>query len=211
MHPVLMTLVALGINSGDGPVQAPKAPVPHVCETGCDTCGPVGHGHGHWAAHRAVKKALHAQHQMMPQTCYEPTFGCYTGSRFMHRYPAFHGSYYRRPYNYRNVFDYPWHAELHEPTSLFSYNVEAPAASPTPAGGENLPVRTIQPSTTTRRMEREEQPVRTSPIGTGVKPGNPFRSASVSMTDDSSSEPSDSASSRRKTRRGAISTPRLRR
>jgi hypothetical protein len=61
----------------------------------------------------------------MPQTCYSPRYGCYPGNnRHLHRYPAFHGSYYRRPYNYRNVLDYPWHAELHEPTSLFSYNVE---------------------------------------------------------------------------------------
>ena len=60
----------------------------------------------------------------MPQTCYNPRFGCYSGNnRHMHRYPAFHGYYYRRPYNYRNLADYPWHAELHEPTSHFSYNV----------------------------------------------------------------------------------------
>ncbi len=58
----------------------------------------------------------------MPQTCYAPRYGCYPGNnRHMHRYPAFHGVYYRRPYNYRNLFDYPWHAELREPTSLFSY------------------------------------------------------------------------------------------
>ncbi|MDA7950307.1 MAG: hypothetical protein MPJ24_02380 [Pirellulaceae bacterium] len=60
----------------------------------------------------------------MPQTCYSPTFGCYPGnSREIHRYPAFHGTYYRKPYNYRNLFDYPWHADLHEPVSLFTYNV----------------------------------------------------------------------------------------
>lgn len=59
----------------------------------------------------------------MPQTCYSPRFGCYPGNnREMHRYPAFHGTFYRRPYNYRNLFDYPWHAELHEPTSHLSYN-----------------------------------------------------------------------------------------
>lgn len=78
-----------------------------------------------------------------PQTCYAPRFGCYPGNnRFMHRYPAFHGYHYRRPYNYRNVFDYPWHAELHEPTSHFSYNVldESPAAPLAPP----LPAEEIQ-------------------------------------------------------------------
>lgn len=60
----------------------------------------------------------------MPQTCYSPRYGCYPGNgRCIHRYPAFHGVYYRRPYNYRNLFDYPWHAQLHEPTSMFSYHV----------------------------------------------------------------------------------------
>jgi len=60
-----------------------------------------------------------------PQTCYAPHFGCYPGNnRHMHRYPAFHGVYYRKAYNYRNVFDYPWHAGLHEPSSLFSYGVD---------------------------------------------------------------------------------------
>ena len=65
----------------------------------------------------------------MPQTCYSPRYGCYPGNgRCIHRYPAFHGTYYRRPYNYRNLFDYPWHAQLHEPTSLFSYDVPAEEA-----------------------------------------------------------------------------------
>lgn len=59
----------------------------------------------------------------MPQSCYNPSFGCYPSTRFMHRYPAFHGYYYRKAYNYRHYFDYPWHAGLHEPTSMFSYGV----------------------------------------------------------------------------------------
>jgi hypothetical protein len=65
------------------------------------------------------------------QSCYDPKYGCYgANDRHFQRYPAFHGTFYRRPYNYRNLFDYPWHAELHEPTSLFSYNVPND-----PAGG----------------------------------------------------------------------------
>ena len=60
----------------------------------------------------------------MPQSCYNPRYGCYgSNNRWMHRYPAFHGTFYRAPYNYRNVFDYPWQAGLHEPTSMFSFNV----------------------------------------------------------------------------------------
>ena len=67
----------------------------------------------------------------MPQTCYNPSFGCYASTRYMHRYPAFHGYYYRNAYNYRNYFDYPWHAGLHEPTSHFSYHVPPEGQAPT--------------------------------------------------------------------------------
>lgn len=59
----------------------------------------------------------------MPQTCYDPPYGCYYGSRWNNRYPAFHGTYYRKAYNYRNYFDYPWHAEMHEPASQRSHHV----------------------------------------------------------------------------------------
>ena len=55
----------------------------------------------------------------MPQTCYQPRFGCYPGNpRTIHRYPAFHGYYYRAPYNYRHYFEYPWHAQPHEPQAF---------------------------------------------------------------------------------------------
>jgi hypothetical protein len=81
---------------------------------------------------------------MMPQTCYNPTYGCYRGSRYIHRYPPFHGTFYRRPYNYRTYFDYPWHAQPHEPTSLFSYNTaeeaaEEAAPEPPPSTSRSTP------------------------------------------------------------------------
>lgn len=83
------------------------------------------------AGHCASCDQLHWTQKLgcgpMPQTCYSPRYGCYPGnSRFIHRYPAFHGAYYRLPYNYRNQFDYPWNAEMHEPTSLYSYNTFDP-------------------------------------------------------------------------------------
>ena len=70
----------------------------------------------------------------MPQTCYAPRFGCYPGnSRHMHRYPAFHGYYYRQPYNYRHTFDYPWHATPHEPQPFYSYRgATLPSDEPLP-------------------------------------------------------------------------------
>ena len=57
--------------------------------------------------------------QPMPQTCYSPHYGCYPGNgRDIHRYPAFHGYYYRQAYNYRPLFEYPWQAGMHEPLPL---------------------------------------------------------------------------------------------
>jgi hypothetical protein len=61
----------------------------------------------------------------MPQTCYQPRFGCYPGNpRTIQRYPAFHGYYYRAPYNYRHLFEYPWHAQPYEPQPLRPQTVE---------------------------------------------------------------------------------------
>lgn len=90
----------------------------------------AGHeGDGHYVVDQGASYGADASgyvgHCLMPQNCYSPRYGCYPGnSRFLHRYPAFHGYSFRKPYNYRNVFDYPWHAELHEPTSLFAFEVE---------------------------------------------------------------------------------------
>ncbi|MBX3415544.1 MAG: hypothetical protein KF708_22865 [Pirellulales bacterium] len=90
----------------------------------CETCGTGGCASGACAGDGLTWEQRWFCGPM-PQTCYEPRYGCYPGNaRTNHRYPAFHGSYYRSPYNWRNAFDYPWHAEPHEPTSLFSYQTE---------------------------------------------------------------------------------------
>ena len=104
-----------------------------VADTGCNECQSSQCGSQCGAAHGRLHGCLLAMWsdptrgawgRPMPQTCYAPRFGCYPGNnRHMHRYPAFHGTYYRRGYNYRTLFDYPWQAGLHEPTSLFSYGV----------------------------------------------------------------------------------------
>jgi len=94
---------------------------------GCDVCADHGRGHGLLGGRRRGRAGHCAA---MPQTCYSPRYGCYPGnSRDIQRYPAFHGSYYRRAYNYRRYFEYPWHASLHEPTSYFSYNVPPQGSS----------------------------------------------------------------------------------
>lgn len=123
MHAILLTLAALGAGPGDKVILDPGAAGFPEAPAWMGGPAPVDAGGGH-PRHRDMKRAQRAMRNMMPQTCYDPVFGCYRGSRFMNRYPAFHGTYYRRPYNYRTVFDYPWHADPHEPTSLFSYNVE---------------------------------------------------------------------------------------
>lgn len=116
----------------------------------CDSCQQQG-GHGNNGRLRACGP--------MPQSCYDPKVGCYGGNdRRMQRYPAFHGTYYRRPYNYRNLFDYPWHADLHEPTSLFSYNV--------PGANENQPG---VPSPADAAARAQRGPTVASPIPNSVR------------------------------------------
>jgi hypothetical protein len=45
-----------------------------------------------------------------------PYFTCYSHHRNrLDCYPSFHEQYYRRPYNYRVLFDYPWHENLYGP------------------------------------------------------------------------------------------------
>jgi hypothetical protein len=48
---------------------------------------------------------------------YEPPyFDCYSRHRkWLDCYPGFHEIHYRRPYNYRVLFDYPWHEDVHGP------------------------------------------------------------------------------------------------
>jgi hypothetical protein len=130
MHAVLLTLIALGggADLASGRITQSNADIYSASALGgggydgggCSTCGGAGGG-GHFANKGGHMGGWFGH---MPQTCYSPRYGCYYGSnRHMNRYPAFHGTFYRRPYNYRNLFDYPWHAEMHEPTSMFSYNV----------------------------------------------------------------------------------------
>jgi hypothetical protein len=128
----------------------------------CEACADGGHGHGRGQRGGCLGP--------MPQSCYNPSFGCYASSRFMHRYPAFHGYYYRSAYNYRHYFDYPWHAGLHEPTSHFSYNVPGQAA------GESVvsppPVPTAEPAAVVEPRSIIRKASAIEPIGSPT-PANP--------------------------------------
>lgn len=137
MRALFLSLIALGACAPAMASERITQSSAEIYETsaggGCED-GSCGQGAGHFYY---KKQHLGGWFGHMPQTCYSPRYGCYYGNnRHMHRYPAFHGTYYRRPYNYRNLFDYPWHAEMHEPTSMFSYNVAAeemgPSNIPTP-------------------------------------------------------------------------------
>jgi hypothetical protein len=149
----------------------------------CDECNAGGGGHhGHKGQYGGYLRGCFGP---MPQTCYNPSYGCYASTRHMHRYPAFHGTYYRKAYTYRNYFDYPWHAGLHEPTSHFSYHVsgETPAETvPTPSaeGSARMtpaPVRQAMPAPVRAAMPA---PVRAAmPAAVHAAP-SPARVAAVS-------------------------------
>ncbi len=158
MNAILLTALALaGADSTAihaGPAGAGEA---YYDQCGGGHCGRLGHRHGSRANCWGP----------MPQTCYDPAYGCYPGTRFMNRYPAFHGTYYRRPYNYRHAFDYPWHADLHEPTSYFSYHVSgdaggarfAPPQPPAPVAG--IPLHERLQQATRRPVERSSKGLQT--------------------------------------------------
>ena len=100
---------------------------------------------------RIFHGALHVKFGPMPQSCYLQHYGCYPGSsRGMHRYPAFHGSFYRRPYNYRNVFDYPWQADLHEPIPLVPYDVNNQETNRELPGNYRVEGETLPPAVQTQ-------------------------------------------------------------
>ena len=192
MHAVLLTLIVLGgdavatgritQSSADfyraSPASYTATRTGYLATTGhgggveqgasggsCDTCGGGGGkaGGGHFSGNHLGGWFGH-----MPQTCYDPRYGCYYGGgRHMHRYPAFHGTFYRQPYNYRNVFDYPWHAEMHEPTSHFSYNVTGEQQQTAP-GIQAEPIRTTPTPPTPPAPEPEMFDARYAPIGSGV-------------------------------------------
>jgi len=104
----------------------------------------------------------------MPQTCYNPRFGCYAGtSRTMHRYPAFHGYYYRSPYNYRHYYEYPWHASPHDPQAYFTQRMAMEGQEiivPTPqteiGGPAPAPIPTAPQTTTQGSQARRDTYVR---------------------------------------------------
>jgi hypothetical protein len=71
------------------------------------------------------------QFRSMPQTCYSPSFGCYPGNgRDIQRYPPFYGTFYRRAYNYRQLQEWPWLAEPHEPVGYAAPCLAGPVAMP---------------------------------------------------------------------------------
>ncbi len=126
MHAILLTLLV--VTGADQPLEAPVDQAPSnqateavtqgECAQGCDECG----AGAKVARRNPLCSWLCDLCGPMPQTCYSPHFGCYPGSsRTIHRYPAFHGYYYRQPYNYRHLFDYPWHATPHQPVGFFAY------------------------------------------------------------------------------------------
>ena len=128
MNALVLTVLALGgadaslayagsIGGGSGGYAASAGGF----QEGCDECNECDQGGGRHGG--GQNRGLKGWCGPMPQSCYNPSFGCYANTRYMHRYPAFHNYYYRATYNYRHNFDYPWHAGLHEPTSMFSYHV----------------------------------------------------------------------------------------
>lgn len=189
MRLMMITLLTLG--SAVGQVFAGEPGSAPVAEEYYDDCYEPGVGRGRLHSHMHYK---HAVRDTSPQTCYSPRFGCYhSNERHMNRYPAFHGTFYRNSYNYRNYFDYPWHAQPHEPTSLFSHNVgedqpepQAPAAPPQ---ARRQPVRPNESRTPTPAAANSPTPAARTTLSTKPKtaslPASSVRQVSTSETSSS--------------------------
>jgi hypothetical protein len=170
---VLLTLLAVTGTDGYVPVGDQHDA---AVSTSCDSCGQGG-GRISMAAKmqqkRIAKPPTGNIFGMMPQTCYNPPYGCYAPTRFTHRYPAFHGHYYRDPYNYRYYFDYPWHAEMHEPTSLYSYNTERSVPTGTPLPSHAKASTQSAPQTASRSapvvQPQQRLPVIATPTSAGQR------------------------------------------
>jgi len=150
MNAILLTVLALSGGGGDIAYGSEYA-------ESCDACADGHGGNCRGGLCQGLLGQKHAWMGPMPQSCYNPSFGCYANTRHMHRYPAFHGYYYREAYNYRHYFDYPWHAGLHEPTSHFSYNVPGAPA------GESPPVPAAEPAAESPRRIRSARVI--DPLG----------------------------------------------
>lgn len=150
MHAVLVTFVLLTAAHQPAAVADQQPNAAAVADSGgsCDSCQGEACGDAcRTGCLSGLRSSLWDWFGPMPQTCYAPRFGCYPGNdRHMHRYPAFHGYYYRQPYNYRHAFDYPWHAQPHEPVGYFTYQKDPSVdESLTPVPAEGTPPAAVEP------------------------------------------------------------------
>ena len=145
MHAALLT-VMLALGADESIVE--YAPEPDMAAAGAAAGiaqrDPIRSDSGVRGMFNDMFSYVPAWFRRMPQTCYSPRFGCYPGNgRDIQRYPAFHGTYYRRAYNYRQLYEYPWHAAPHEPLGFYARSApeevvalpEASGMSPAPTNG----------------------------------------------------------------------------
>lgn len=129
MHTVFLTII-FAVGAGDSPTIANRArmmqePYPGEASIVGQSIGapspyePPRDPQACEGWFRSFVDYVHVWFYPMPQTCYSPRYGCYPGNgRDIQRYPPFHGTYYRRAYNYRTLYEYPWQAEPHQPLPL---------------------------------------------------------------------------------------------
>ena len=133
MHAALLTVLVIAGTEPPALIVAGDSTPPTtamISSSGCSECGDVAcTGCGSGAVGSYGRQGGTSWYRdwfgPMPQTCYGPRYGCYPGgSRTINRYPAFHGYYYRKPYNYRHYYEYPWHAAPHNPQAFFTFRPE---------------------------------------------------------------------------------------
>jgi hypothetical protein len=96
--------------------------------TGCGTDDDVRHGHGARASTAA--RTAHGYGVV----AHFPSDGT---PLLLPRCTGAHGTLYGRPYNYRNLLDYPWHAPLRGVKAPVVRQAPVPAVPPQPAGEDS--------------------------------------------------------------------------
>lgn len=80
-----------------------------------------------------------------------PYYDCYSLDRkWLDCYPSFHERHYRRPYNYRVLFDYPWHEEPNRGAGYSNTVDDCPTAEESPAGVTSARLPRSAPGATRR-------------------------------------------------------------
>ncbi|HUS40972.1 MAG TPA: hypothetical protein VMX74_16075, partial [Pirellulales bacterium] len=117
----------------------------HRATAQCLACGDVACLNGQDCAMQGRSHPFHGQATYRPDATHRsdivahPT--CDGSPLQLRRCTGFHGKYYGRPYNFRNLFDYPWHEPLRltQSSNVIPSRIKTIPSESVPEGSLELP------------------------------------------------------------------------